>query len=242
MQRYPGGRPAGRPKPKLSLAGRPAGINTDWPAGRARNSRPSSPRSLWFPRPGAIEPLNWAQPVTKPLWAMKVVCNLGSSDLPGWVQPHCGWSNHEAWISVDSTYSKSVALWMCGISWTGLKVRQLQSTKPPVFQTFPDFFQTFPDFSRLSRLFPTFPDFSRLFPTFPDFSRLFRPVTKTPFPEKDSIYEYFAFAQLEPHQGDPRRCRWDDARTWGPTNGKRGPRRALDFCSHDWIYLDISIL
>ena len=45
MQRYPGGRPAGRPKPKLSLAGRPAGINTDWPAGRARNSRPSSPRS-----------------------------------------------------------------------------------------------------------------------------------------------------------------------------------------------------
>jgi hypothetical protein len=149
---------------------------------------------------------------------MKVVCNLGSSDLPGWVQPHCGWSNHEAWISVDSTYSKSVALWMCGISWTGLKVRQLQSTKPPVFQTFPDF--------------------SRLFPTFPDFSRLFRPVTKTPFPEKDSIYEYFAFAQLEPHQGDPRRCRWDDARTWGPTSGKRGPRRPLDFCSHDWILYD----
>jgi hypothetical protein len=50
---------AGRPKPKLSpdgrpagrssytrLAGRPAGINTDWPAGRARNSRPSSPHSL----------------------------------------------------------------------------------------------------------------------------------------------------------------------------------------------------
>ena len=39
-------RPAGRPDvAHTRLAGRPAGIKTDWPAGRARNSRPSSPRS-----------------------------------------------------------------------------------------------------------------------------------------------------------------------------------------------------
>ena len=47
MQRYPAGRPAGRSS-YTRLAGRPAGINTDWPAGRARNSRPSSPRSLIY--------------------------------------------------------------------------------------------------------------------------------------------------------------------------------------------------
>ena len=41
----PAGRPAGRGS-YTRLAGRPAGINTDWPASRARNSRPSSPRSL----------------------------------------------------------------------------------------------------------------------------------------------------------------------------------------------------
>ena len=41
------GRPAGR-GPYTRLAGRLAELNTDWPAGRARNSRTSSPHSLCF--------------------------------------------------------------------------------------------------------------------------------------------------------------------------------------------------
>ena len=45
----PAGRPAGRSS-YTRLAGRPAGINTDWPAGRARNSRPSSPCSHPAPK------------------------------------------------------------------------------------------------------------------------------------------------------------------------------------------------
>ena len=32
------------------------------------------------------------------------------------------------------------------------------------------------------------------------YSDSWRPMSKTPFPEKDSIYEYFAFAQCSPQR------------------------------------------
>ena len=189
----------------------------------------------WFPRPGAIEPLGFGPnqlPNHFGPWRLcDVVCNLGSSDLSGWVQPHCGWSNHEAW-------------WLCGcaagISWLGLKVHQLQSTKPPVFQTFLhrigwwENLQESP-MNLMVKTMVSGEDFPNK--TNPLISRLFR--VSGPWPRRPSRRRIRSTnTSLSPSWSLTMKKTLRDVammQTWGPTSGKRGPRRPLDFRSHDWI-------